>query len=57
MRKEFSLRSDELYHNLDDDLHQVRRVASLGLSPGEWAQKRGMPLEYARALRRFLEQD
>ena len=43
--------------SLDDDLHQIRRGARLGVSPEEWAKTRGLPVAYARALRRFLEQD
>lgn len=52
--------SDERYstppHNLDDDLHQLRRSARLGVSLEDWAKTRGVPLTYARALRRFLKQ-
>lgn len=43
--------------NLDDDLHQLRRGARLGVSPEDWARTRGLPPAYARALRRYLEQD
>ena len=57
MRKEFDVdRYDEPAHNLDDDLHQIRRTARLGVSLEEWAEARGVPLAYARALRRFIEQ-
>jgi hypothetical protein len=57
MRKEFDVdRYDEPVRNLDDDLHQIRRVARLGVSLEEWAEARGVPLAYARALRRFIEQ-
>jgi hypothetical protein len=57
MRKEFDVgRYDEPTHNLDDDLHQIRRAARLGVSLEEWAGARGVPLAYARALRRFIEQ-
>jgi hypothetical protein len=57
MRKEFSVgRYDEPAHNLDDDLHQVRRIDRLGVSLEEWAKSRSVPLTYARALRRFIEQ-
>jgi hypothetical protein len=38
-------------------LHQIRRNARLGVSLQNWAKARGVPLAYARALRRFLEQD
>ncbi len=43
--------------SLDDDLHQLRRGARLGVSPENWARSRGVPPAYARALRRYLEQD
>ena len=54
LRQEFALggRSDEL----DDDLHQVRRGARLGIDLEDWAGSRKVPLVYARALRRFIEQ-
>ena len=60
MRKEFGI--GERYDggrasSLDDDLHQIRRNARLGVSLQNWAKARGVPLDYARALRRFLEQD
>ena len=43
--------------SLDDDLHQLRRGSRLGVSPEDWARTRGLPPAYARALRRYLEQD
>ncbi|MEJ7841809.1 MAG: hypothetical protein WKF95_08565 [Rubrobacter sp.] len=54
LRQEFALggRDDEL----DDDLHQVRRAARLGIDLEDWADSRKVPLVYARALRRFIEQ-
>lgn len=54
LRQEFALggRGDEL----DDDLHQVRRSARLGIDLEDWASTRKVPLVYARALRRFIEQ-
>jgi hypothetical protein len=42
--------------DLDDDLHQIRRSARLGVTPEEWARTRGLPTAYAKALRRYLEQ-
>ena len=54
LRQEFALghRGDDL----DDDLHQVRRGARLGIAIEDWAHTRKVPLVYARALRRFIEQ-
>ena len=41
---------------VDEDLNQICRNARLGVSLEEWARARGVPLTYARALRRFLDQ-
>ena len=60
MRKEFGIgeRYDGgLAYGLDDDLHQIRRSARLGTSLEDWAKTRGVPLAYARALRRYLDQE
>jgi hypothetical protein len=57
MRKEFIIgRYGEPSRTLDDDLHQARRMARLGMSLEEWATAQGVPPTYARALRRFLQQ-
>jgi hypothetical protein len=57
MRREFGVgRYDEPDEGLDQDLHQIRRAARLGVSPEEWARTRRVPPVYARALRRFIEQ-
>jgi hypothetical protein len=42
-------------YGLDDDLHQVRQIEWMGFALDEWAKARGVPLAYARALRRFLQ--
>ncbi len=54
MRQEFIV--GERSGSLDDDLHQVRRSARLGVSPENWARARGLAPAYVRALRRFLDQ-
>ena len=46
----------ETTSTLDEDLHQIRRNARLGVSLQEWARARGVPLTYARALQRFIDQ-
>jgi hypothetical protein len=57
LRREFGVgRYDEISQGLDDDLHQIRRNARLGITLEDWAERRGVPLTYARALRRFLNQ-
>ncbi len=58
MRKEFVIAGYERSsRTLDDDLHQVRRAARLGVSLEEWAKTQNVPLTYVKALRRFLDQD
>jgi hypothetical protein len=42
---------------MDQDPHQIRRNARLGISLVEWASARRVRLAYARALRRFLDQE
>lgn len=41
---------------LEDDLRQVRRAVRLGMSLRAWATARSVPLAYAKALRRYVEQ-
>lgn len=53
LRQEFVAGGDG---SLDDDLHQIRRSARLGVIPEDWAKARGLPAAYARALRRYLDQ-
>ena len=60
MRQEFSItgrRGRGLPFDVRDDLKQVQLCSVVGVSVEEWARHRGAPLEYARALRRFLAQD
>ena len=54
MRQEFVV--GERAGGVDDDLHQLRRSARLGVSPEDWARARGLAPAYARALRRYLDQ-
>jgi hypothetical protein len=41
---------------LDDDLYQIRQIEWAGITLDEWAKARDVPLAYAKALRRFLQQ-
>ncbi len=43
--------------DLDDDLHQVRQIEWAGFTLDDWAKARGVPLAYAKALLRFLQQN
>lgn len=59
LRKEFDVGAryeDRPAGDLDDDLHQIRRNARLGVSPEQWARTKGVSPAYARALRRYLDQ-
>ncbi len=59
LRQEFGA---EMWHGygrsfgLDDDLYQVRQLEWEGFSLDDWAKVRGVPLTYAKALHRFLQQ-
>jgi hypothetical protein len=55
MRQEFVVGDQS--GSLDDDLHQIRRSARLGVSPEDWARARKLAPAYARALRRYLDQE
>ena len=50
-------RYGETTSTVDEDLHQIRRNARLGVSLKEWARARGVPLTYARALQRFIDKE
>lgn len=45
-----------LPYDVNDDLEQIRRGTSLGMSLEDWSKVRGVSLEYASALRRYVEQ-
>ncbi len=58
MRQEFGADAWDAYgrpFGLDDDLYQVRQIEWRGVALEEWANTRGVPLTYAKALRRFLQ--
>ena len=50
-------RYGETTSTVDEDLHQIRRNARLGVTLTEWARAWGVPLTYARALQRFIDQE
>ncbi len=58
MLEEFEIaeRYGETVSIVNRDLLQIRRSAMFGEPLEEWARARGVPLAYARALRRFLDQ-
>jgi hypothetical protein len=53
---EIAERYGEATSTVNKDLLQVRRNAVFGGTVGEGARERGVPLAYARALQRFLDQ-
>ena len=55
MRQEFVV--GERAGGLVEDLHQLRRSMRLGVGIEDWARARGLAPSYARALRRYLDQD
>jgi hypothetical protein len=61
MREEHDLvRAQEpgggLPFNLDDDIHQAHQMVRFGSAPEEWAKARGVPVDYAHALLRYIRQ-
>ncbi len=61
MREEYGLARERvsgggLPFSLDDDHHQMNLCASVGLPVEQWAKTRGVPIDYARALHRYLSE-
>ena len=54
---EIAERYSESASIVNRDLLQIRRSAMFGEPLEEWARARGVPLVYAKALQRFLEQE
>jgi hypothetical protein len=44
-------------YDLQDDLEQVGVLEEVGISLQRWAQLRRVPMEYAEALREYLDQE
>jgi hypothetical protein len=42
---------------LGDDLEQVGMLEEVGIGLQRWAQLRGVPMEYAKALQEYLDQE
>ena len=40
--------------NVVDDIRQARQMVHFGMEPERWAEIRGVPVEYARALLRYV---
>jgi hypothetical protein len=63
MRQEYGIAQEEQApggertYDLQDDLEQVGMLEEVGISLQRWAQLRGVPMEYAEALREYLDQE
>jgi hypothetical protein len=63
MRQEYGIAQEEQVPSgerpcdLLDDLEQVGMLEEVGISLQRWAQLRRVPLEYAKALREYLDQE
>jgi hypothetical protein len=51
LRQQYGIAQDLL-----DDLEQVGVLEEVGMTLQRWAQLRGVPMEYALALREYLDQ-
>ncbi len=59
MRQEAGIAGDRgrgLPYGVRDDLKQVAMLSRFGTGLEEWARLRGVPVVYAKALRRYVEQ-
>ena len=52
LRQHYGIAQDML-----EDLEQVGRLEEVGISLQRWAQLRDVPMEYALALREYLDQE
>jgi hypothetical protein len=63
MRQEYGIAQEEQVPggerpcDLLDDLEQVGVLEEVGITLQRWAQLRGVPMEYAEALREYLDQE
>jgi hypothetical protein len=53
MRRHYGIAQEE---DLLEDLGQVGALGEVGMGLERWARLRGLPMEYALALRRYLDQ-
>jgi hypothetical protein len=54
MRRHYGIAQEE---DLQGDLEQVRVLGEVGMGLERWAWLRGLPMEYALALRQCLDQE
>ncbi len=57
MRRHCGIAQEEEEEDLREDLGQVGVLGEVGMGLERWAQLRGVPMEYALALREYLDQE
>jgi hypothetical protein len=57
MRRHYGIAQEEEEEDLQGDLGQVGVLGEVGMGLERWARLRGLPLEYALALREYLDQE
>jgi hypothetical protein len=57
MRRHWGIAHKEEEEDLQGDLGQVGVLEEVGMGLERWAKLRGLPMEYALALRAYLDQD
>ena len=57
MRRHYGITQEEEEEDLLEDLGQGRALEEVGIGLERWAWLRGLPMEYALALRRYLDQE
>jgi hypothetical protein len=56
-QEEEQVRGGERPCELEDDLEQVGMLEEVGIGLQRWAQLRRVPMEYAKALQEYLDQE
>ena len=57
MRQHCVIAQEEEEEDLQGDLGQVGVLGEVGMGLERWARLRGLPMEYALALREYLDQE
>jgi hypothetical protein len=57
MRRHYGITQEEEEEDLLEDLGQVGALEEVGIGLERWAWLRGLPMEYALALREYLDQE
>ncbi len=57
MRQHYGIAQEEEEEELQGDLEQVGVLEEVGIGLERWAWLRGLPMDYALALREYLDQE